>query len=241
MPEFVKYERPSGIAEAVLLLSAPEAVPLAGGTHLNATPDRTTATAVDLQALGLDGVASSADAVRIGATTTLQHLADHPEVPALVRELAVAESPRTFRNIATIGGTAADASPTSRLAAALLVHQTEVEIETTDGAARLGLADFWRERPQGALITSLHLATGGTGAHCSTARTPADEPIVAAVGLSHDGAVTLALTGVAQAPVLVDPAGATAGLSPPGDFRGSPAYRLELAAVLSARVLEELA
>ena len=41
-------------------------------------------------------------------------------------------------------------------------------------------------------------------------------------------------------PVLVDPADPTAGLSPPGDFRGSPEYRLGLVEVLVGRVREEL-
>jgi CO/xanthine dehydrogenase FAD-binding subunit len=45
---------------------------------------------------------------------------------------------------------------------------------------------------------------------------------------------------VAPTPVLVDD-GSIDALDPPGDYRGSAEYRRHLAAVLSARVREELA
>ena len=83
------------------------------------------------------------------------------------------------------------------------------------------------------------IASQATGV--ATARTPADTPIVAALGRRTDeGALRLALTGVAATPVLVD-ADHLDALDPPGDFRGTPAYRRHLAAVLTARVAEELA
>ena len=74
-----------------------------------------------------------------------------------------------------------------------------------------------------------------------TGRTPADVPIVAAYGRrTTDGFVAMALTGVAEHPVLVDVFDPTAGLDPAGDFRGSREYRLHLARTLTARVMAEL-
>jgi CO/xanthine dehydrogenase FAD-binding subunit len=47
------------------------------------------------------------------------------------------------------------------------------------------------------------------------------------------------MTGVAVTPVLVD-RDDLGSLQPPGDFRGSPDYRRQLAGVLTGRVLARL-
>ncbi len=233
MSKAVAYHRPSTVDEALALLSEPDRVVLAGGTTVN---DRTvgvpgldrgeaTVEVVDIQSLGLDGIERDGSAVRIGAAATLQAVADSVDVPDLLRELAAAELPNTLRNTATVGGLWAAGDGESPLLAGLLAHGAEA---TTAGAG-------------GELITAITLAADGEGAWSRTGRTPADVPIVAAVGRRDDtGTVHLALTGVAASPVLVDPSDPTAGLAPPGDFRGSPAYRLELARVHSRRVLAEL-
>ena len=56
-------------------------------------------------------------------------------------------------------------------------------------------------------------------------------------GALRDGRVRLAMTGVADVPVVVDD---LERLQPPGDFRGSSEYRRALAIALSARVRAEL-
>jgi CO/xanthine dehydrogenase FAD-binding subunit len=50
----------------------------------------------------------------------------------------------------------------------------------------------------------------------------------------------LAATGVASTPVIID-LDHLDELDPPGDFRGSPAYRRHVAGTLGARVVAELA
>jgi CO/xanthine dehydrogenase FAD-binding subunit len=119
----------------------------------------------------------------------------------------------------------------------------------------------------GSLVTAVTVTATGVGAVAATGRTPADVPIVAAVAHWAEGAggaggagpaegaggaggagpaegaggaVTLALTGVAATPVLADPDDPGAGLDPPGDFRGSPGYRLHLARTLAARAVAEV-
>ena len=73
------------------------------------------------------------------------------------------------------------------------------------------------------------------------ARTPADAPIVAAVARrTPDQQTLLALCGVAQTPVLVDPDDVADSIDPPGDFRGSAEYRRAMALTLTQRVLEEI-
>ena len=231
MAKALAYHRPDTTEEALELLAGANRVVLAGGTRLNdrtrglpGDPPEDEVEVVDIQALGLDGIqAADGGRLTIGATPTLQALVDDDRVPPLLRELARAELPNTLRNTATIGGTFTAADGDSPLHAGLLVHGAEAE-------------------RNGPLVTALVLSTDGSGSWARTGRTPADTPIVAAVARRHtDGATHLALTGVADTPVLVDPDDPTAGLDPPGDFRGSTAYRLELARILSRRALEGVA
>lgn len=206
---------------------------------LNAAPGPEVITIVDLQALGLDRVEVDHLWLRIGATVTLQELADHPAAPQAVREAARRELPSTLRAAATVGGCIALAEPDSELFAALLVHDALVftaagrEIPLAVEPAHLARSDF---------VTAIEIAHGGLCAWARTGRTRADRPIVAAFArrpIAHESAVRLALTGVAARPLLVDP-DALDELEPPGDFRGSPEYRRVLAQTLAARALEDV-
>ncbi|HQF70114.1 MAG TPA: xanthine dehydrogenase family protein subunit M, partial [Promineifilum sp.] len=90
------------------------------------------------------------------------------------------------------------------------------------------------------------------------ARTPADAPIVSVTLWRPDGgAVRLAATGISPRPMRLRAAEAALGDGTaeavaaaaeaaraaalhPGDFRGDAAYRAEMAAVLTRRVLQSL-
>ena len=90
-------------------------------------------------------------------------------------------------------------------------------------------------------MTAVSLATTGKTASARVGRTPADQPIVAAVArLDPGGKLHLALCGVAHTPVLVDPHNVKAAVNPPGDFRGSSEYRRHMAATLAERVMGEV-
>lgn len=244
MSRTLAYHRPTTLEEALSLLGdrGPDDVPrvvLAGGTDVNAEP--AAREVVDLQALGLDRIADEGDAVRLGAMVRLQDLVEHEAAPALLRDLARAEQPSALRTLATVGGTVAARSNESVLLAALLALDAEVTVVDASGASAVPIAELLAappDRPH--LVTDVTVATNGVGAVATTGRTPADVPIVAAVGCACDGAVRVALTGVASVPVLVDPADPVAGLDPPGDFRGSPDYRRELARTLTGRVVGRL-
>ena len=230
--------------EALDLLSSPQRVALAGGTTLNADREPSDLEAVDLQALGLDAIsAAEGGRVRIGATATLDAVRRCELLPDSLRELARAEEPSTMRTLATVGGLVARGSSESVLLAALLAHEAQVELSGPGDAGpwERGLGELLAAGlAPGSLITTVTVDPAGSTAVAGTGRTPADVPIVAAYGRRPQGFVAMALTGVADRPVLVDVYDPTAGLEPAGDFRGSREYRLHLAGTLTARVMQEL-
>ncbi len=235
MPLVAAYFRPESLDEALSLLTEPNRIVLGGGTTINSDRQRSDIEVVDLQALGLDLIESSETELSIGATATLADVAGSDQVPDGLRALARRESPSTLRTLATIGGLIASAHRDSLLIAALLVHDASVDFA---GAEAMRLAAVLAQGvPSGAIITAVRFDPSGVLYHASTGRTPADVPIVAAVARAGEGGRSLALTGVAATPISVDPDDPVRGLQPPGDFRGSGGYRIELAGVLAARAL----
>ena len=244
MPLVTAYHRPASLGEALELLSSPKRTALAGGSTLNADRGPSDLEAVDLQALGLDVIAAAEGGrVRIGATATLDAVRRCELLPDSLRELARAEQPSTIRTLATVGGLVAKSSGESVLLAALLAHEAQVEVAGPGHAdpSERSLAELLASGlAPGSLITAAAVDPTGRTASAGTGRTPADVPIVAVYGRRTDGFVAMAVTGVADHPVLVDVYDPTAGLEPAGDFRGSAEYRLHLAGTLTARVMQEL-
>lgn len=239
MPSVLAYHRPQELDEAADLLGRPDTAALAGGTLIVPTARQARDRGielVDLQDLALDGVTETNGRLLIGAMARLGDLADQPETPPLLRELCRRELPSALRNQATVGGTVAAAEAESLLLAGLLVHDARVHLHR---GGVIDLEDYLDERPAD-IITVIDVDPSGHGAVTSTGRTPADTPIVAAIGLQSPDRTLVALTGVAPTPVLVDPTSPTTGLDPTADFRGSSPYRLHLAEVLTARVVEEV-
>jgi CO/xanthine dehydrogenase FAD-binding subunit len=142
--------------------------------------------------------------------------------------------------VATVGGTICTGEAESELLATLLVHDPVVEIHGFDGRRELPLPQIWAEphHLDGRVVTAVSIAIDGETRSDRTARTPADRPIVSAVGRrGADGRIRLALSGVAPRVILIDDASA---VRPPGDFRGTADYRRELAVTLAARVIGAL-
>ncbi len=234
-----QYHRPSTLDDAIALVARPDAVIVAGGTSVNAESRTAPSTAVDLQAIGLDGIDADGDLVRLGATTRLQDLVDSALVPPVLRDLARREAPNTIRNMATVGGTVGTADPESELLAGLLALDARATVVRAGSPTEHDVADLLSEGSllNGAIITGVSIPSSGVGAADRAARTPMDRPIVAAVAFRDaSGTVRLAMTGVASTPIVVDPAN-LADLDPPSDFRGSPGYRMRLAEVLAQRVV----
>jgi CO/xanthine dehydrogenase FAD-binding subunit len=245
MANISAYLRPATLDDALASLSRPDAVVLGGGTGVNtADTSPEPVVVVDLQALHLNGIGHDGeDGLLIGATTTLQQLADDASVPDVIRATARREEPSTLRTLATVGGLVATADPSSELLAALLVHGAEVGLVGRDGGHSIGLAALLADAGPlgGRIIAAVRVEAGGVTAVARAGRTRTDRAIVAAVARrTADGKRRLALTGVAATPVLVAPEDPASGLDPPGDFRGSAGYRRVLAAVLAQRALAEV-
>ncbi len=234
-----QYHRPASIEEALTLLEQPAAIPLGGGTAVNAAPSAEPVTVVDLQGLRLDGVTVEGPTVTIGATTTLQGLVGAPGVHATLQDLARREAPSTIRNAATVGGTIGTRDPESELLAGLLAFDAGVTVVTRAGAVTRSLDDLLDDPTalDGAIVTAVSVPREVRAAADRTGRTPMDRPIVAAVACSGaDGGLRVAVSGVGDRPILVDPS-TVVDLDPPADFRGSSEYRRHLAVVLTARVV----
>jgi CO/xanthine dehydrogenase FAD-binding subunit len=240
------YHRPTSADAALMLLSRRGVTTalIAGGTAINARRDADVEEIVDLQAAGLDELHRAGDRLTVGAMVRLQTLVDSPEAPDLLRDAVHREGPNTFRHAGTIGGAIVVADWESELLAALLVLDSDINVQTPQGHRVFGLAEFLEDVPKaldGGLITSITLGTTGATASDRVGRTPADKPIVAATARRDLlGRIHLGLSGVAPTPILVD-VDKVVTLDPPADFRGSSAYRREMAVVLSKRVLAALA
>lgn len=240
------YWRPATLEGALALLRRPGAVPIGGGTKVNAAPTAVPAEIVDLQALGLDQIVPAPGAVSVAACVTLQQVVESAAVPPVVREAARREEPSTLRAAATIGGCVAAADPESELLAALLACDAVVTLTGVEGERDQSLDALLSDRGQlqGRIISRVTIAADGVAHSERTGRTTADRPIVAAVARRAPDGVRLALSGVAARPVVRGPGTEWTSwlqtLDPPGDFRGSAAYRRALAVVLSGRALEAI-
>ena len=139
MATVASYERPRDDRGRARALGRPGAIPLGGGTALNARADaEPVATRRPAGARARPHRASSdGGRLRIGAGVTLQALVEHPAVPQAVREAARRELPSTLRAAATVGGCVALAEPDSELFAALLVHDAVVWTQRAGGLPSL--------------------------------------------------------------------------------------------------------
>jgi CO/xanthine dehydrogenase FAD-binding subunit len=240
------YHRPTNVDEALQLLSRPgvNTAIVAGGTYITAHMPKMVDEVVDLQAAGLAKITYTGQGVILGAMVRLQTIVDDGRAPALLREATRREGPNTLRNAATVGGVVNGPSPESELLAALLIYDAEVQIQSTNGSKSIPLTNFLRDVPSavnGGLVTAVSLNFIGKTASARVARTPADSVIVAALArLGDDGKMQLALCGVDNVPVLVNPDNVKAAINPPNNFRGSREYRRQMAATLTQRVVSEL-
>ncbi len=243
------YWRPGTLDSALALAHRRGAILIGGGTKVNAAPSGGPVEIVDLQALGLDRIEPTATGASVGATATLQQIADDVAVPAAVRDAARREAPSTLRAAATIGGCVATGHWESEFLATLLACDAVVTLAQSHGETELGLDVLLADHRslRGTIITRVAVAGDGIIAAARTARTPADRPIVCAVARRAGGGVRLALSGVAAWPAVsrtalirsgTDGAAWAEQFDPPGDFRGSSAYRRALAVTLARRAVE---
>lgn len=200
----------------------------------------------------------------IDPSTSLQSVLGSPECPPLLRHALTGTISWQTRNETLVGRALRTSLVAPQWVAALLALGATVTAEREAGPQEVPLEALLRREVQGQ-VTALHVPVGNTHrrwGEAHVARTPADEPIVAAVAVVwlQDGAVKdarVALTGVWPEPVRLAeaPARLVGGplddasiravaqaveqeVAPSGDFLGSEEYRRAMAGVLTRRALE---
>jgi carbon-monoxide dehydrogenase medium subunit len=199
----------------------------------------------------------------INADAPLQLVLDSPECPPLLCQTLTGVLSWQTRNEKSVRQALTSPRVAPQWVATLLALGAMVSMEGDTGAAETPLEALLQRRAEGK-VSTLHVMVGGVKCgEAHVARTPADDPIVAAVAVVEiDGDVVrqarVALTGVW--PELVRLAEAPAQLiggpldeerirtvaeavekevAPKGDFLGSKEYRRAMAGVLTRRALEK--
>jgi carbon-monoxide dehydrogenase medium subunit len=233
LADLLEYDRPIQMAQALRLLSRvrPRTVPLGGATALSGGPAAGVEAVVDLGGLGLDFIRFDPDGLVIGATTTLQALAEDRTSRALwwgvIAAAAQSSATRMLRNAATLGGTLALGSASrADLAVVLLALEARVRVIGLEGREHeLAMADCRDGLPTPGILLQVQvphpdqtgLVTGrapsgsavGPGRGASflrVARTASDPALLHAVAVVEPCAgggcvVRLALGGAGWAPV----------------------------------------
>jgi len=151
-PNFA-YAKPASLNEALALLSSHGggAVPLAGGQSLVATLNlRLSAPEllVDLGALDeLRGIAEDGNAVRIGALTTHDEVAQSPIVRRhlpLIAEAIRHVGHVAIRNRGTLGGSLAYADPAAEMPACCVALDAAIVVAGKSGRREIAAADFYK-------------------------------------------------------------------------------------------------
>ena len=249
----VEYFRPATLQEALVLLQRqdPLTVPMGGGTALN-RPSETRLAAVDLQSLGLDGIEMLGNQVHLGATLTLQKLADTSDMPPALIQAVNHEATYNLRQVATVAGSLVASDGLSPFACAMLALDADLKVAGSGGgeAARsLTLGEFLPSRSFNAfpgLILEVSIPLNVRLAYEQVARTPEDKPLLcASLAQWPSGRTRISLGGFGPSVVLAldgpEPGGAQAAvrsaLAHSGDDWASAEYRQETAAILVERML----
>ena len=257
------YHRPKTLDEALTLLAQPNRTPLGGGTVLSKlTTD--SVEAVDLQAIGLSTVNKSGNSLEIGATVKLQQLLESEACPEAMKAALKLEAPLNLRNSASVAGTIVSCDGRSTFVSVLLALDAKLEqkrSENSKTASRVtNIGDFLPLRDlQGWLVTTITIPLNTKLAFDYVSRTPADKPIICvALAQWNSGRTRLVLGGYGKSPLLamdgteaegIDAstidnilrsaqAAARNAFHEASDEYGSAEYRMDVAATLAKRCLE---
>lgn len=177
MKSFEFFE-PTTLAEASNLFAQEHAQLLAGGTDLvigmkayTETPE----TVISLQKIpGLDGITTDNNkSISIGAMTKVRQVELSEDIQQYHTALAEGASEIgsiQIRNLATIGGNIAHASPAADTVAGLLVADAQVDIASADGERSVPINELFTGPGQtvlkpGEIITQFRLPNPVSGSH----------------------------------------------------------------------------
>ena len=173
-----EYFEPTTLAEASRLFAEEHAQLLAGGTDLVIGMKAYTETpqsVISLQKIqGLDTITSDSDgSITIGAMTKVRDVELSDDVQKHHTALAEGASEIgsiQIRNLATIGGNIAHASPAADTVAGLLVADAQVDIASADGGRSVPINELFTGPGQtvlkpGEIITQFRLPSPASGSH----------------------------------------------------------------------------
>lgn len=172
------YFEPTTLAEASRLFAEEHAQLLAGGTDLVIGMKAYTETpqsVISLQKIpGLDGITTDSDgSITIGAMTKAREVELSEDVQKHHTALAEGASEIgsiQIRNLATIGGNIAHASPAADTVAGLLVANAQVDIASADGGRSVPINELFTGPGQtvlkpGEILTQFRLPSPASGSH----------------------------------------------------------------------------
>jgi CO/xanthine dehydrogenase FAD-binding subunit len=148
IPTTYSYAKPSTLEEAFALLETEGTVLLAGGTDvlINLRNEKIEPNQVlDLKGLEeLKGIRPEGDKLFIGATTSVQDVAESPLAQPYQAVVAGASQLGCYeiRLRATIGGNICNGSPSADTVPGLLVHDAQVILASKEGRRTLALSEF---------------------------------------------------------------------------------------------------
>ncbi len=153
LPNLGDYHVPETTDDAIALLKqyGETAMIVAGGTFVHGLEVRGVLTEVealiDIGRLGLGGVETADDGLRIGATTVLAELEGEPAVSGNAAYGAIADAltypPTQIKNIGTVAGCLAASAPLYDLPAALLALDGVAEVVGPAGRRAIPLGEFF--------------------------------------------------------------------------------------------------
>ena len=167
------FHQPGSVGEAIRMLrkGGSAARIVAGGTDLVVQADRSIRFLVDIKQLGLDFIRRRGNECVIGAATTLTAIEESAMILAIANGI-LAKAASTcgsiqIRNMATVGGNLANASPAADTATPLLVLEAHLVLASSRGQRKIPLADFFLEThktaAQGALLIEVVIPTPPRG------------------------------------------------------------------------------
>ncbi len=208
-PQIGDYVKATTLDQALAALADGQATVLAGGSDLWAQKDsgngRIRTRLVNVNRVNkLTGIEEAGGRLRLGACTTMTEILESPlladKAPLLPATADRFASPQ-IRNVATIGGNIANASPAADMVLALIALGAEVELASARGMRTLVLEEIFTGPGQTViapdeLIVAVEFAMPGASAHgvfCKSGPRPAleiSQVAMALTGTRRDGALT---------------------------------------------------